>query len=85
MFGIDTWRIALKNFKVASRRQRSLSVFAQLRPEKEEPEGDRWMRAAFNGEKEAMDAIVKHNIIDVNELEKLACISFPYLKSIPKL
>ena len=85
MFGIDTWRIALKNFKVSSRRQRSLSMFAQLRPEKDEPEGDRWMRAAFNGEREAMDKIVEHNIIDVRELEKLACISFPYLRSIPKL
>ena len=85
MFGIDTWRIALKNFKVSSRRQRSLSIFAQLRPQKEEPEGDRWMRASFGGDKDAMDKIVAHNILDVQELEKLACISFPYLRSIPKL
>ncbi len=84
MFGIDTWRIALKNFKVSSRRQRSLSVFAQLRPQKDTPEGDRWMRASFGGDKAAMDAIVEHNKIDVQELEKLAAISFPYLKSIPK-
>lgn len=85
MFGIDTWRIAKDNFKVQSRRRHSLSVFAQLDPERDEPEGDRWMRAAFNGDRDAMEKIVQHNIQCVTELEKLACISYPYLKSIPKL
>ena len=83
MFGIDTWRIAKDNFKVSNRRMKSLSVFAQLDMPKDEPSGDRWMRAAFNGAQDAMDRIVQHNIEDVMLLEKLASISFPYLKSIP--
>lgn len=86
MFGMDTWRIAKNNFKVSSRRRQSLSIFAQLEVGKRDaPEGDRWMRAAFSGEREAMDRIVEHNIECVTELEKLACISFPYLRSIPRL
>ncbi len=85
MFGIDTWKIALDNFKVSSRRMKSLSIFAGIPMDKEEPEGDRWMKAAFNGDKDAMDKILSHNIRDVEILEKLAQISFPYLRSIPKL
>lgn len=85
MFGIDTWKIAKDNFKVSNRRMKSLSIFAQIPMEKEEPSGDRWMRAAFGGERKAMDAIVSHNVTDVELLEKLAAISFPYLRSIPRL
>jgi len=85
MFGIDTWRIAKNNFKVSNRRMKSLSVFAEIPMEKEEPDGTRWMRASFGGDKAAMDDIVLHNIRDVEILEKLACLSFPYLRSISKL
>mgnify|MGYP001570766510 CR=1 FL=1 len=85
MFGVDTWKIAKDNFKVSNRRRGSLSIFAGLDSERDTPEGDRWMRATFNGEEEAMNKIVAHNIACVTGLEKLACISFPYLKSIPKL
>lgn len=84
MFGIDTWRIAKNNFKVSSRRLKNLANYFDI-GEKEGVEGGLWMRAAYDGSKEAMDAIVQHNIVDVEVLEKLACISFQYLKSIPKL
>jgi len=84
MFGIDTWRIAKNNFRVSSRRLKNLSSFFDI-GEKGQVEGALWMDAAYNGDKEAMDKIVEHNIRDVEVLEKLACISFPYLKSIPKL
>lgn len=85
MFAIDTWRIAKNNFKVSNRRMKSLSIFGQIPMPKEEPSGDRWMRASFGGDKDAMDKIVQHNIDDVLMLEKLASISFPYLKSIPRM
>ena len=84
MFAIDTWSIARKNYKVTSRRLKNLVDFFDI-GEKEPVEGELWMKAAYNGSKEAMDRIVQHNIRDVEVLEKLACISFPYLKSIPKL
>ena len=84
MFAVDTWQIARKNFKMSSRRLQNMASFFDL-GEKELVEGGLWMSAAYNGSKEAMDKIVAHNIKDVEILEKLACISFPYLKSIPKL
>uniref|UniRef100_A0A6M3KUZ6 Putative RNase_H superfamily protein n=1 Tax=viral metagenome TaxID=1070528 RepID=A0A6M3KUZ6_9ZZZZ len=84
MFGLDTWKIALDNFKVSNRRMRSLANFVGI-GEKEEVDGTRWMRAAFNGDTKAMDAILAHNILDVEILEKLACLSFGYVKSIPRL
>lgn len=84
MFGIDTWRIAKNNFQVSSRRLQNLVRFFDI-GEKGQVDGELWMRAAYNGDKESMDEIVDHCIKDVEVLEKLACISFPYLKSIPKL
>lgn len=84
MFAVDTWQIARKNFKVSSRRLQGMSNFFDL-GEKEAVEGGLWMEAAYNGSTEAIDKIVAHNIKDVEILEKLACVSFPYLKSIPKL
>ncbi len=84
MFGIDTWRIAINNFAVTSRRLKNLSTFFNI-GEKEAVEGNLWMEAAYNGSKEAMDKIVAHNIQDVIVLEKLAAITFPLTKSIPRL
>jgi len=84
MYGIDTWRIAKNNFKVSSRRLKNLGTYFDI-GDKEGVEGNLWMEAAYNGSKEAMDKIVEHNVIDVEVLEKLACISFQYLKAIPKL
>jgi uncharacterized protein YprB with RNaseH-like and TPR domain len=84
MFGVDSWRIAQKNFKVSSRRLKNLAQYFDI-GEKDTVEGRLWMEAAYNGSREAMDRVVEHNIKDVEILEKLACISFPYLKSIPKL
>ena len=84
MFGIDSWKIAKTNFQVSSRRLKNLASFFDI-GEKEQVEGELWMEAAYSGSKEAMDKIVEHNTKDVEVLEKLACLSFPYLKSIPKL
>jgi len=84
MFGIDTWRIAKNNFQVSSRRLKNLVRFFDV-GEKGLVDGEVWMEAAYNGSREAMDEIVAHNIKDVEVLERLACISFPYLRSIPKL
>jgi len=84
MFGIDTWRIAKTNFKVSSRRLKNMSTYFDL-GEKHPVDGKLWMRAAYSGSREAMDEIVAHNILDVELLEQLTCIIFPYLKSVPKL
>lgn len=84
MFGIDSWRIAKNNFKVSSRRLKNLADYFDI-GEKEPVEGGLWMAAAYNGDKEALDRIVAHNVRDVEVLERLACISFPYLRSIPRL
>lgn len=84
MFAIDSWAIARKNFQVSSRRLKNLARFFRI-GEKEQVEGDLWIAAAYDGDRKAMDAIVAHNQVDCEVLEKLAAISFPYLKSIPKL
>lgn len=84
MFAVDSWRIARRNFQVSSRRLKNLARFFDI-GKKDQVEGDLWMAAAYDGNKEAMDAIVEHNIRDCEVLEKLTCISFPYLRSIPKL
>ena len=84
MFHIDTYRIAKSNMLLQRRRLETLAEYLSLGP-KTHVEGGLWLDAAMNGTKEAMERIVKHCIVDVEVLEKLACITFPYLKSIPKL
>ncbi len=83
MFGIDTYYIAKANFLVSSRRLENLCRYFGL-GQKSGVEGNLWNKAAFAGDKEAMDAIVKHNCQDVELLERLASMSFSYLKSLPK-
>lgn len=84
MYLVDTWSVARKNFKVTTRRLKGLADFFDI-GDKELVEGSLWMEAAYNGSKEAMDKITAHNAQDTEILERLACISFPYLKSIPKM
>lgn len=84
MFGIDTWRIAKNNFAVSSRRLKNLANYFEL-GDKDGVEGPLWMGASLNGDSSALDKIVEHNIIDVEVLEKLACVTFPLTKSIPRL
>ena len=84
MFGIDTYRIAKANFRVSSRRLKNLCRYFEL-GQKSEVEGGLWMKAGMDGDIDALDAIVAHNIQDVLLLEKLAALSFPYLKGIRKL
>jgi uncharacterized protein YprB with RNaseH-like and TPR domain len=84
MFGVDTWRIAKNNFQVSSRRLQTLSRFFDL-GDKEPVEGPLWLKAAYDGDKDAMDKVVAHNIQDVLLLEKLTCLTFPYIRMISKL
>ena len=84
LFGIDTYRIAKRNFQISSRRLKNLVSYFGI-GNKEGVEGQLWVDAAYNGSREAMDRIVEHNIIDCEVLEKLGCLSFPYLRSIPRL
>jgi len=83
MFGIDTWRIAKFNFAVSSRRLAALGAYFGI-GDKSAVDGTLWNQAAYSGSKEALDEIVAHNIQDCVLLEKLAAMSFGYLKSIPK-
>jgi len=84
MFGIDSWKIARAKFKISSRRLANLGHFFDI-GEKSGVDPNLWMEAVYDGSTEALDKIVEHNIIDVEVLEKLACLSFPYIKSIPRL
>ena len=84
MFGIDSWKIARAKFKISSRRLANLGHFFDI-GEKSGVDPNLWMEAVYDGSTEALDKIVAHNIVDVEVLEKLACLSFPYIKSIPRL
>ena len=84
MFGIDTYYIAKGAFCVSSRRLENLTRYFEL-GKKVGVEGGLWMEAAMSGSRVAMDAIVEHCVADVDILEKLAEVSFPYLRSIKRL
>lgn len=84
MFAIDSWRVAKDNFQVSSRKLKNLAEYFDIGT-KEGVEGPLWMKAAYEGNTKAMDKILEHNVIDVEVLEKLAAISFPYLKFIRRL
>jgi len=81
MFGVDTYSIAKRNFRVSSRRLENLCRYFEL-GQKSSVQGGLWMEASMNGSKEALDEIVEHNKKDVVLLERLASLCFPYLKSI---
>ena len=83
MFAIDTYKIAHANFAVSSRRLKSLGAYFGIGA-KTGVEGTLWNEAAYSGSKKAIDQILAHNIQDCILLEKLASLSFPYLKAIPK-
>lgn len=84
IFSIDTWRLAKNNFQVSSRRLANMSTYFEL-GKKSGVEGPLWLKASMNGDKKSLDEIVEHNIQDVILLERLAAISFKYLKAIPKV
>jgi len=83
LFGLDSWRIAKSTLAVSSRRLGALGNFLELGA-KENVEGKLWMDASYNGSREAMDAIVAHNVVDVQLLENLMSLVFPYTRSIPR-
>lgn len=84
MFGIDTFSIAKANFKVSSRRLANLARYFGL-GEKHGVEGGLWVKAGMDGDIDALDEIVAHNILDCELLEKLCALGYPYLKSIRKM
>jgi len=84
MFGIDTWSVARSNFKLASRRLQALSNYFEM-GSKSQVEGNLWMKAAYDGDRDSMNSIVAHNIQDCIILEKLAAASFPYMRSVKKI
>ena len=84
MFHIDTYAIAKGNFKLSRRRLETLAEYLSL-GKKEGVSGALWMKAAYGGDTEALDKIMAHNVQDCYLLEKLACMCFSYLKSIPKV
>jgi len=84
MFHFDTYGVAKRNILVSRRRLDALAEYFNL-GSKSPVEGSLWLAAGMNGSKEAMDKIVKHNIVDVELLERLAGITLPYMKSMKKL
>lgn len=84
MFGVDTLQIARQSFAVSSRRLKSLAAYLDL-GSKTEVEGSLWLKAAYSGDRQAMDAIVEHNIVDCEVLERLASLCFPFLRSMKRL
>jgi len=84
MFGVDTYSIAKANFRLSRKRLQTMAEYLNL-GKKEGVEGNLWLEAAMSGSKEAMDSIVEHNILDVEILEKLAAISFPYMRSMRRI
>lgn len=84
LWAIDTWAIAIKKFKLSRNSLMRMGEHFELGA-KNPVRGELWIDAAYSASKEAMDEIVEHNIEDCLLLEKLACLCFPYLKSIPRL
>lgn len=84
MYGLDTYSVAKANFKLSRRRLEALAEYFEL-GKKESVKGSLWMQAAFGNSSEAMNKIVAHCQTDVEILERLAALCFPYLKSIRRL
>ena len=84
LFTLDTYNLAKQNIKVARRRLDALAGYF-FGGKKSGVEGELWMKAAMNGDIDALDAIVKHNIQDVILLEQLASSLFMFSKSMRKL
>lgn len=83
-FMVDSYSIARKNFKLSRRRLEALAEYFDI-GKKSGVEGRLWIEAAYSGDRKAMDEIVKHNIVDCEILEKLAAMTFEYIKAIPKM
>lgn len=69
-FHIDVYRIARKLFNITPRRLATVSYFLKIEG-KDHVEGETWMRAALEGDKRAIEAIVDHCKRDTEVLEKV--------------
>ena len=84
LFVLDTYNLARKNIKISRRRLDALAGYF-FGGKKSAVEGELWMKAGIDGDKEALDAIVKHNIQDVILLERLAQSLFMFMKSMRQM
>ena len=74
---VDPVMVARNKLRMSSN---SLAALASLigAGEKTIVDGDMWLRASLDGDKEAMDYIVKHCVVDVEILDKVADAVKPY-------
>jgi hypothetical protein len=79
--------IAKPSFKVSSRRLANLARYFEV-GSKSGVDGKLWMQAAYaakDASTTAMDEIVAHCVVDVEVLERVASISFPYARSLRRI
>jgi DNA polymerase III epsilon subunit-like protein len=84
IFVLDTYSLAKSNLQVSRRRLDALASYF-FGETKHLVEGELWMKAGMNGDIEALDEIVAHNVQDVILLEMLARVLFPFVKSLRRV
>lgn len=77
---LDPWKITKNNLSMSSYSLKRLCDLCGFN-EKTEVTGEHWMKAALDGDQEAMDYIVEHCLADVEMLEKLVDLVKPYSSS----
>ncbi len=82
-FHIDAYRIARQLFNLSNRRLATISRFLKIEG-KGYVEGELWMKAALEGDKKALRAIVQHCSQDCDVLEKVFGRIKSTLRSISK-
>lgn len=75
---VDPVKIARRHLRVGSNSLASLSSFLATKHRKSPVDGDIWVRATLDRDKDAMDSIVKHCIADVLVLEEVAEKLIPF-------
>jgi DNA polymerase III epsilon subunit-like protein len=84
IFVMDTYSLAKANLQVSRRRLDALASYF-FRKKKTVVDGELWMKAGMNGDIEALDKIVEHNIQDCILLEQLAQVLFPFVHSLRRV
>ena len=76
---VDPVVVARKHFAISWNGLESLSTFLQTKNRKEGVDGDLWLRAILDHDREAMDAIVQHCKKDVLVLTEVVTKLQPYI------
>jgi len=84
IFVMDTYTLAKSSLQVSRRRLDALASYF-FRGKKTTVDGELWMKAGMNGDIDALDKIVAHNIQDVVLLERLAQVLFPFVRSLRRV